>query len=125
LRARGLTLLICTSKARVFAERVADHFGLNAYLAGVYGPDLDGRFEDKGDLIAHILEAERLAPENVCMVGDRKHDMLAAAGHGIPGVGVLWGYGDEAELRAAGATVLIHEPGELPSACEAARSTLA
>ena len=52
------------------------------------------------------------------MVGDREFDMRAAARHGIPGIGVLWGYGDAAELRSAGAAALIASPEELPDACE-------
>ncbi|MDB5479649.1 MAG: hypothetical protein JWO83_702 [Caulobacteraceae bacterium] len=117
LRARGLTLLVCTSKARPFAERIVEHFGLAPYLAGVYGAELDGRLDDKGDLIAHLLAAESLAPDAACMVGDREYDMRAAARHGIPGIGVLWGYGDAAELQGAGATALIASPTELPDAC--------
>ena len=117
LRANGLNLLVCTSKAAVFARRVVDHFGLSDWLSGVYGPDLDGRFDDKGDLIAHILSVEGLASDQVLMVGDRKHDVLAAARHGIPSIGVLWGYGAEEELRAAGVGTLIAHPSELPAAC--------
>ncbi len=118
LQARGHRLLVCTSKAQVFAARIIEHFGLGAHVSGVYGPDLDGRYEDKGDLIAHILEAESLAPGAACMVGDRKHDIRAAVRHGIPGIGVLWGYGGEAELREAGAAMLIAQPADLPVACE-------
>lgn len=116
LRARGHTLLLCTSKARPFAERIVEHFALAPWLAGVYGAELDGRLDDKGDLIAHLLEAERIKPEAAVMVGDREHDMRAAARHGMAGIGVLWGYGDEAELRRAGATTLIAAPEELPGA---------
>jgi len=119
LRARGLTLIVCTSKARPFAQRIVEHFGLAPFLAGVYGAELDGRLDDKGDLIAHLLGAEGLAPEAACMVGDREYDMRAAARHGIPAIGVLWGYGDAAELQGAGATTLIASPDELPDACRA------
>ncbi|HEX7886933.1 MAG TPA: HAD family hydrolase [Phenylobacterium sp.] len=111
--ARGTNLILCTAKARVFAERVVDHFGLSPYLAAVYGPELDGRLEDKGDLIAHILAVEGLDPAQVTMVGDRKHDVLAAARHAIPTLGVLWGYGSRAELTAAGAALIIDRPAEL------------
>jgi phosphoglycolate phosphatase len=117
LRDRGHRLLLCTSKARPFAERVVAHFGLAPYLAGVYGAELGGRLDDKGDLVAHLLETEGLAAGAACMVGDREYDMLAAARHGMAAIGVLWGYGDEAELRRAGATALVAAPGELPDAC--------
>ncbi len=119
LRAAGFELLLCTAKARVYAERIVEHFGFAPYLSGVYGAELDGRFDDKGELIAHILETRRLSPEAICMVGDRDNDALAAARNGAPCIGVLWGYGDEAELTAAGATPLIRLPRELPPACAA------
>jgi phosphoglycolate phosphatase len=109
----GTRLILCTGKARIFAQRVVDHFGFAPLLSAVYGAELDGRFDDKGDLIEHLLAAEGLRPDEVCMVGDREHDVLAAARHGIPTVGVLWGFGSEAELAAAGAAVVIREPEEL------------
>lgn len=113
-RARsGTRLILCTAKPKVFAQRVLDHFGFSPLLTGVYGPELNGRFDDKGDLIEHLLECEALAPDQVCMVGDREHDVRAAARNGIPTVGVLWGYGSEAELTAAGAALTIRAPVEL------------
>jgi phosphoglycolate phosphatase len=112
-RARGTRLVLCTAKARSFARRVVDHFGLEPLLTGLYGAELDGRFEDKAELIAHILQAESLRPQDVCMVGDRKHDVIAAAKHGIPTIGVLWGYGGREELEAAGAAMLIQRADEL------------
>ncbi|CAN7651619.1 HAD hydrolase-like protein [Phenylobacterium sp. LjRoot225] len=109
----GTRLILCTAKPKLFAQRVVDHFGFSPLLSGVYGPELDGRFDDKGDLIEHLLEREALSPDQVCMVGDREHDVRAAMRHGIPTVGVLWGYGTEAELAAAGAALTIREPCEL------------
>ena len=112
-RDRGDRLFLCTAKAAVFADRVVRHFGFRPLLEGVYGPDLDGRLEDKADLIAHLMDREGLNPEEVCMVGDREHDVLAALRNGLPAVGVLWGYGGRDELIAAGASVIIERPDEL------------
>ncbi len=112
-RALGTRLVLCTAKVRGFARRVVDHFGLAPLLSGLYGAELDGRFEDKAELIAHLLQAEGLRPEEVSMVGDRKHDVIAAAKHGIPTIGVLWGYGGRAELEAAGAAMLIERADQL------------
>ena len=50
------------------------------------------------------------------MWGDRKHDVIGAGRHGIPTIGALWGYGGEAELRAAGAAALCARPDEVPAA---------
>lgn len=110
-------LIVCTSKPRVFAVRVLEHFGLARHFSAVYGAELDGRFDDKGDLIAHLLAAEGLAADRVLMIGDRKHDVLGAARNGVAAVGVLWGHGDEAELRAAGAAGLCRQPRDLAAVC--------
>ena len=40
------------------------------------------------------------------MVGDTKYDVLGAKAHGIPAIGVSWGYGDVAAMRAAGAKAI-------------------
>jgi phosphoglycolate phosphatase len=116
LRGAGLRLVLCTSKPRVFAIRILAHFGLDRHFDGIYGAELDGRFEDKGDLIAHLLEAEGLQADDVCMIGDRKHDVLAARRNGVRAIGALWGYGGEAELRLAGADVLCLAPRDILSA---------
>jgi phosphoglycolate phosphatase len=47
------------------------------------------------------------------IVGDRKHDIVAAHTHEILAIGVLWGIGSEAELSAAGADTLARTTGEL------------
>lgn len=112
-REAGDRLLICTAKPAVFARLVVEHFGLTSLLDGVYGPDLDGRFDDKGDLIAHILETENLVSHDLCMIGDREHDVKAARRHGIPAIGVLWGYGSRDELIAAGAARIVSAPDAL------------
>jgi phosphoglycolate phosphatase len=112
-RAVGTRLFLCTAKPAVFAKRVVEVFGFADLLDGVYGPELDGRFDDKGDLIAHLMEVERLEKDELCMVGDRAQDVLAARRNGVPTVGVLWGYGDREELTTAGAEIIIAAASEL------------
>ena len=96
MRAGGARLFLCTSKPVVYARRILDRFALTRHFDAVHGAELDGRREDKGDLIAHILAEERLKPEDCAMWGDRKHDVIGAARHGIPTLGALWGYGGAA-----------------------------
>lgn len=115
LRARPARLLVCTAKALHFATQVLEHFDLSARFDAIHGPDLEGRLDDKGDLIAHMIEVERFDPTRAVMIGDRGSDVRAAHRHGIPTVGVLWGYGSREELEAAGAATLCAAPGELPA----------
>jgi phosphoglycolate phosphatase len=119
LRAAGTRLFLCTTKPAVFAERILSHFDLGGHFDGVYGDELDGRYEDKGDLIALILKSQELEAADCCMWGDRKHDVVAASRHGIPTIGALWGYGAADELRAAGAAALCESPSQVPSAFRA------
>jgi len=48
-----------------------------------------------------------LPPRNCLMVGDMDTDILAAKRAGTQAVGVLSGFGDEAELRNAGADLIV------------------
>jgi phosphoglycolate phosphatase len=116
LRATGMRLFLCTAKPLVYAERILSHFGLEHHFEAAYGDELGGRFQDKADLIAHILERERLDADDCCMWGDRKHDVLAASRNGMPTIGALWGYGGADELRAAGAATLCESPSQVPAA---------
>lgn len=111
--AAGLRSYVVTSKPRPFAERIVAALGLGAHLAGVYGAELDGRFDDKAVLLAHVLDAEGLTTTPGVMVGDRSHDVRAARAVGVRSLGVTWGFGTADELLAAGADALCHTASEL------------
>jgi phosphoglycolate phosphatase len=116
LLAGGHRLLLATAKPHVFAQRIVDHFGLSDWLDAVYGSELDSTRSDKTELLRHIIARESLDPARSIMVGDRKHDVLAACATGMAPVGVLWGYGDREELLVAGAQSLVVQPAGLPDA---------
>ena len=104
---------VATSKPAIYAERIVRHFGLAQHFRKVYGPELDGRYEDKAELLAHILTRESVDPKAAVMIGDRAADVLAAKASGLRSIGVLWGYGSEQELIDAQADVLCATPREL------------
>ena len=113
LRNAGLTMFVATSKRRDFADRVIDHLGLRPYMRGVYGALPGGGLDHKHDLLEHILTNERIDAGSTTMLGDRMHDIHAARENAISSVGALWGYGDRAELEAAGADALAAEPADV------------
>jgi len=115
LRGAG-RFLVVTSKMAEYAERIVRHFGLAPHFVAVYGAEPAGRFDDKAELVAHVLAREGLAPERTVMIGDRAFDVVAARKNGLRAIGVLWGYGSEPELRAAGAEALCPAPAALPAA---------
>jgi len=115
LKEMGHTLYVATSKPAVYAERIVNHFGLRGYFRDIYGSELDGTRTDKTSLISHILQKESISSNGTFMIGDRKHDMIAAKANGVSGLGVLWGYGTREELEASGAYACIMQPRELVS----------
>ncbi len=106
-------MIVCTSKPRVYAQRIVNHFGLDDWLKTVYGPELDGRLDHKSELLAEILAVEKLDAGSCVMIGDREQDILAARANGVESIGVLWGFGTRAELADAGAGSIIEHPAEL------------
>jgi phosphoglycolate phosphatase len=113
--ARGIASasFVATLKPKLYADRIVSRLGLEPYFAGVYGPELAERSADKVDLLADLLATESISPECAVMIGDRAVDIVSARAHRIPSIGVLWGYGSESELTAAGADGLCGAPPEL------------
>ena len=109
----GHRLYLATSKPHVYATRILDHFDIATMFSGVFGSELDGRHDDKGELIAHLLTSEGLAAAECRMFGDRLHDVIGARKNGIDTIGVCWGFGSQAELLEAGAIALCSAPERL------------
>ncbi len=114
----GRTLALATSKPEVFARQILDHFGLAQYFAVLAGATLDPSRQTKAAVLARalcLLEEAGLpaAAARPVLVGDRLHDVEGAAAHGLPCIGVLYGYGSEEELRQVGARAIAPTVEEL------------
>jgi phosphoglycolate phosphatase len=109
----GRRMFVATSKPRIFAERIIDHFGLTGDFEVVFGSELDGTRVHKTDLLAYALEATGVNPSQALMIGDRSHDMIGASNNGMGAIGVLYGYGSREELIGAGASHVCATPGEI------------
>lgn len=114
LRGAGVRLWLATSKPHTYARTICAHFGISAFLDGVFGSELDGTRSDKTELLAHALRETATVANDAKMLGDRKHDMIGASNNGLRSIGALWGYGGRAELEAAGAGQLANAPGDVP-----------
>lgn len=113
LAAAGCRLLVATSKPHHYARRIVQRFGLEPHFAAVYGPELDGTYDNKADLIAHIAAKEGLQPDRTLMIGDRAFDITAAIHNGMRAIGVTWGYGSAEELAEAKAAAICTCPSQL------------
>lgn len=112
LQAHGHKLYVATSKPEAMALEVLDHFDLTRHFDMVCGAYSDTVRSTKDAVIAYLLE-ECGQTENVVMVGDTVFDVEGAAAHGIPTIGVAWGYGNVEDMKNAGAIAIAHTMEEL------------
>ncbi|GLZ57018.1 MULTISPECIES: HAD family hydrolase [Micromonospora] len=105
IRDRGGRVLVVTSKIGRLARLHLDHLGLTVD-------------ELAGDLFAEQKATALREHGATHYVGDHVADMAAAAAAGVPGIGVATGPCSRAELRAAGAEVVLDELTEFPAALD-------
>jgi len=101
IKAAGIRVFLATSKPKVFAKQILDHFNLTPFFDAVYGSELNGHLSDKGELVAHILDTEDLDPKVTLIVGDRSHDIIGGKKNGIMTAAVSYGYGTREELTSS------------------------
>jgi phosphoglycolate phosphatase len=78
-------------------------------LAGVHGPTMDGAVRHKDQVVAGALAAHPDGRDPV-LVGDRSHDVLGAAAHGLPCICAGCGPAEDGELESAGAAAVVATP---------------
>ena len=109
LVADGKRLAVATSKVDYAAVNILQHFNMDHFFDVIAGSDETGELRGtKALVIGHALAELRMCDgTSIVMIGDREHDILGAKELGIPGIGVLYGYGDRAELDSAGAIEIV------------------
>lgn len=115
LSEQGAKLILATSKPERYAVRIMEHFGLAKYFTMLCGADDYAKDRStKEQVVRYAIERNGITDMGeVIMVGDRKYDVIGAAAVGIETVGVLYGFGEEEELRTAGAVSVVATPEEL------------
>ena len=112
LKAQGHRLFVATSKPEPQAKEILVHFELAQYFEQIAGATLDGSRSHKADVITYLLSLTGDVGQTL-MVGDTAYDVLGAAEHGIPTIGVSWGYGEIADMEKAGAIAIAHTMEEM------------
>ena len=112
LKSQGHRLFVATSKPEEMSKEILTKFGLADYFEMICGATLDGSRGKKEDVIAYLLSLTQGTGEAV-MVGDTTYDVIGAAHHGIPTIGVAWGYGKVEDMKAAGAAAIAETMEEL------------
>ena len=112
LQRNGHKLYIATSKPEWMSIEILEHFGLAKYFDIICGAATDFSRNTKEAVIAHLL-SQCEEQDSAVMVGDTAYDVIGAKAHGIPCIGVSWGYGCIKEMEEAGAIAIAHTMEQL------------
>ena len=109
LAEHGYRMGICTSKRQDYALRIVEMFGLSHYFSFVDGGDVG---VEKRQQIATLV-ANGISATTAVMIGDRAVDIHAGKTNNMVAAGVLWGFGERAELEQAAPDFLLESPGDM------------
>lgn len=113
LKNLGVPLAVATSKPDNIAFRVLDYFKLSSYFSHVSAPGEEEHSSNKKELILSALHACKIAPEHAVMIGDTHYDAIGAREAGTDFIGVLYGFGTQAEMEREGAVQFAKDLSEL------------
>ena len=113
LKQSGKRLAVVTSKIDHIAKDSLTKTGLIDHFEFISAQQPNVVVKKEEILAKALNELNITDTSGVAMVGDRRHDVEAAKVHNIDSIGVLWGYGDRAELENEGATHIVSNADEL------------
>ncbi|MBQ9238134.1 MAG: HAD family hydrolase [Treponema sp.] len=112
VRARGVKTAIVSNKDDLATRKLAAHFFPGLFDV-VYGNRVGVKRKPAPDAVLEVLARFSLSADRAVYIGDSDVDIATARAAGMPCISVLWGFRDEAFLRAHGATLTVQTPGEL------------
>jgi phosphoglycolate phosphatase len=118
IAARGARLGIATGKGRRGLLAILERHGLAGRFVTMQTGDV-GPGKPHPAMLERAMEEAGCTPAETAMIGDTVFDMQMARSAGAHAVGVAWGYHDPAELREAGAHLLVDSFPELARALTA------
>lgn len=114
LRARNVTLAICTNKPSAMVAPLLAHLGVQDFFARVLGGDSLRERKPSGVPLRHIAAAFGVAPTAALMVGDSITDYRAAVDAGMPAALVRYGYPRGLDLDTVDAVAVVDDLRALP-----------
>jgi N-acetyl-D-muramate 6-phosphate phosphatase len=90
-----------------------DHFNLTQYFDVIVTALTAAHTKPYPDPVIHAAQKMNVAPESCLMIGDTTVDIRAGKSAGAQTVGVLCGFGEEAELKRSGADLILKSTPEL------------
>lgn len=119
----GYRLVCITNKPAQFTEPLLTSIGIRGYFDLVVSGDSLATMKPDPKPLLHVAENLGVLPEEGCMVGDSKNDVLAAKAAGFRCVAVSHGYHQGADLVGLGAETLLDSLAALPAWLASAGAT--
>ncbi len=113
--ARGARLGCVTNKPKALAEALLAALGVAARFDVVVGGDSVAKPKPAPEPLLAALDALGVEPPAAVLVGDSVNDVAAARAAGVAVVCVSYGYNHGADIRAAGADVVVDSLEALPA----------
>jgi len=113
LKASGISINVLSNKPDEFTKYLVNQlfkkWSFNIVLG--HKPEFPRKPDPASAL--HIVKQLKIAPENLCYVGDSEVDIQTAKSAHISSIAVTWGFRNSEILSACKPEYLIHHPSEL------------
>lgn len=117
LKQQNMPVYIATSKPERTAKKIVNYLKLDDYIEDIFGAsDIESERNSKTDVITYGLNnlSNNLVKSDIAMVGDRRNDIDGGHDNNLKAIGVLYGYGNLSELKAANSDWIVNNPLEIP-----------
>ncbi len=111
----GVPLAVASTKPTARVVEHVEKMGLAGHFAHLQGTDRPPYKPHPAVLLRVLARFPEADPGESWMVGDLPSDLEAGRAAGMRTLGVTFSGIPEADLRAAGAADVVHDPGEIPS----------
>jgi HAD superfamily hydrolase (TIGR01509 family) len=108
-------MAVVTNRRKEHAESFLTRHGLAPYFACVVGAEARTLGKPHPDMLLHAAAALGAPIDRCIMIGDTPVDMRAGRTAGAQTIGVLCGFGEEPELRRAGADLILPSTADVAS----------
>ncbi len=106
-------LALVSTRGRPMVDAFLEKYRLAPWFGSVVTAETCFRAKPAPDPLLHAARELGFEPEACVMVGDTTVDMRAARAAGTQAIGVLCGFGEEAELRRSGAGFILPSTADL------------
>ncbi len=110
LKTQGIKTAVLSNKDDSTAKKVSDKLFEGGLIDLCLGARAGVALKPEPDAVLEIIEHFGVSKDECLYIGDTATDIKTAKNAGLYSIGVLWGFRDEAELKSAGADVIISNP---------------